>query len=111
MSYNNGNNYYYIDRIRIASEQIDSLSRRLSIESENLFNGYIQGNYLLTQVPAAVTNGLLSGFKAYRKKEVTPGQQYDFQFNITASNVKIVNTPPDLRRTYALRWTGRYFGR
>lgn len=34
MSYNNGNNYYYIDRIRIASEQIDSLSRRLSIESE-----------------------------------------------------------------------------
>lgn len=93
MSYNNGNNYYYIDRIRIASEQIDSLSRRLSIESENLFNGYIQGNYLLTQVPAAVTNGLLSGFKAYRKKEVTPGQQYDFQFHITASNVKIVNTP------------------
>ena len=93
MSYNNGNNYYYIDRIRIASEQIDSLSRRLSIESEDLFNGYIQGNYLLSQVPSAVANGLLSGFKAYRKKEVTPGQQYDFQFHITASNVKIVNTP------------------
>lgn len=93
MSYNSAGRYYYIDRILVQSQAVDSLRRRLSVESDGLFDGYIEGNYLLSQVPAAIANGLLSGFKTYRKKTVTPGQRYDFQLNIAASNVKVVNTP------------------
>lgn len=93
MSYNNGSNYYYLDRILIESQILDSAQRRLSIDSDELFNGYIEGNYLLSEVPSAVMNGLLARFKPYQKRKVTPGQEYSFQLNITASNVKIVNTP------------------
>ena len=93
MSYNSAGRYYYIDRILVQSQTLDSVRRRLSVESDGLFDGYIEGNYRLSQVPDAVANGLLSGFKIYQKKTVTPGQRYDFQLNIAASNVKVVNTP------------------
>ena len=93
MSYNNGSNYYYIDQVLIESQILDSTRRRLSIDSDELFNGYIEGNYLLSEVPSAVMNGLLARFKPYQKRKVTSGQEYSFLLNITASNVKIVNTP------------------
>ena len=53
MSYN----YYSINRILIESEkEIDSTRRRLSIESDELFNGYIEGNYLLSGSPSYDTS-------------------------------------------------------
>ena len=86
-------NYHYIDRILIESQAVDSVSHRLSVVSDGLFDGYIEGNYRLSEVPAAVMNGLLSGFKPYRKRPVTPGQKYSFRMDVTASEVKVINTP------------------
>lgn len=89
MSYN----YYFINRILIESEKIDSTRRRLSIESDELFNGYIEGNYLLSEVPATILNGIMGGFKTYEKKKTTPGQQYVFELDLSAPDVRIINTP------------------
>ncbi|MDD4820629.1 MAG: translocation/assembly module TamB domain-containing protein, partial [Flavobacteriales bacterium] len=93
VSYNNGSNYYYIDRVEIASTQVNTLSRRLTIDADDIFNGYVQGNYLLTELPSTFTNAIFSKFKVYQKKKVTPMQNYSFEVDVTASNIKIINTP------------------
>lgn len=89
MSYN----YYFINRILIQAEKIDNTRRRLSIDSDELFNGYIEGDYLLTEIPATITNGIMGGFKTYEKKKVTPGQEYIFELDVSAPDVRIINTP------------------
>ena len=93
ISYNNGNNYYYIDRVEITSTDVDSVNRRLSITADNVFDGYVQGDFLLTELPSTFVNAMMSDFKIYQKKKVEKGQNYAFAMDVTASNVKIINTP------------------
>jgi len=80
-SYSNQNNDYYFKDFTITSENKDSI-RELKVNSTDIINGYVRGNFKYRQLMKLGMNSLGSLFVNYEKEPVTPGQFLDFRFNI-----------------------------
>ena len=80
-SYSNQNDDYYFKDFTITSENKDSI-RELKVNSTDIVNGYVRGNFRFQQLKKLGMNSLGSLFVNYEKEPVTPGQFMDFSFNI-----------------------------
>ena len=93
VSYNAGNKYYFISGIEASATIDNDTLRVLSITADDIFNAYVKGDFLLSQLPSTFTNAIFSRFHSYTQRPTREGQSYDFSLEVTAPNVKIINTP------------------
>ncbi len=80
-SYSNQNDDYYFKDFTIISENKDSI-RSLRVNSTDIIDGYVQGNFKFRDLKKLGMNSLGSLFVNYKKEVVEQGQFLDFKFNI-----------------------------
>ncbi len=78
----------------ITSENRDTI-REIKVNSTDIVNGYVRGNFSYRQLKKLGMNSLGSLFMNYEKEIVTPGQFLDFRFNIHSKIVDVFF--PDLQ--------------
>ncbi|MEL4454329.1 translocation/assembly module TamB domain-containing protein [Lutimonas vermicola] len=87
-SYSNQNDDYYFKDFTITSENRDTI-REVKVNSTDIVNGFIKGNFSYRQLKKLGMNSLGSLFMNYEKEKVTPGQFLDFRFNIHSKIVDV----------------------
>jgi len=87
-SYSNQNDDYYFKDFTITSENKDEV-REVKVNSTDIINGYVIGNFKFRQLKKLGLNSLGSLFINYEKEEVTQGQYLDFRFNIYSKIVDV----------------------
>ncbi len=92
-SYSNQNDDYFFKDFVISSYFRDSI-RELTVNSTDIINGYIRGNFRFGQLSKLGKNSLGSLFVNYEKEKVIAGQYLDFRFNIYNKIVEVFY--PDL---------------
>ncbi len=80
-SYYNQNDNYYFKDFNIVSIIKDSI-REVYVNSTDIINGSIKGNFQFRQLKTLAKNSFGSLFDNYKKEEVKKGQFLDFNFNI-----------------------------
>jgi hypothetical protein len=80
-SYSNQNDDYYFKDFTVTSENKDSI-RELKVNSTDIINGFVRGNFKYRELKKLAMNSLGSLFVNYEKEQVMPGQFLDFRFNI-----------------------------
>lgn len=93
-SYSNQNDDYYFKDFTITSENKGDL-REVKVNSTDIVNGYIKGNFQFRQLKKLGVNSLGSLFVNYEKEPVTEGQFLNFRFNIYNKIVDVFF--PDLK--------------
>ncbi len=93
-SYSNQNDDYYFKDFAITSENKDSI-REMKVNSTDIVNGYVRGNFKFRQLKKLGMNSLGSLFVNFEKDEVTEGQFLDFRFNIHSKIIDVFF--PDLQ--------------
>ncbi len=93
-SYSNQNDDYYFKDFTITSENRDTI-REVKVNSTDIVNGFVRGNFKFRQLKKLGMNSLGSLFMNYEKELVTPGQFLDFRFNIHSKIVDVFF--PDLQ--------------
>ncbi len=79
--YINENNIFSFKDFYIKSTAKDSI-REVIIDSEDIINGNIKGDFKFKELPKLAKNSLGSLFANYQKEGVSEGQFLDFHFNI-----------------------------
>jgi hypothetical protein len=92
-SYSNQNDDYFFKDFAISSYFKDTL-REVTVNSTEIINGYVRGDFKFRQLKLLGQNSLGSLFVNYEKKEVLEGQYLDFRFNIYNKIVEVFY--PDL---------------
>ena len=92
-SYSNQNDDYFFKDFNISSYFRDSI-REVAVNSTDIINGYIRGDYRFGQLRKLGKNSLGSLFVNYEKEDVIAGQYLDFRFNIYNKIVEVFY--PDL---------------
>ncbi len=87
-SYSNQNDDYYFKDFTITSENRDTI-REVKVNSTDIVNGFVKGNFSYRQLKKLGMNSLGSLFMNYEKEKVTPGQFLDFRFNIHSKIVDV----------------------
>ena len=87
-SYSNQNDDYYFKDFTITSENKDTI-RELRVNSTDIVEGFIRGNFKYRQLKSLGMNSLGSLFVNYEKEPVTPGQFLDFRFNIYSKIIDV----------------------
>ena len=87
-SYSNQNDDYYFKDFTITSENKDTI-RELKVNSTDIVNGYVRGNFRYRQLKKLGMNSLGSLFVNYEKEDVTAGQFLDFNFNIYSKIIDV----------------------
>lgn len=77
--YQNERDYYYFDDFMITSSFQDSL-RTIEINSPDIINGKISGEFLIEDIPNLFQNGVASIYANYIPREVTTNQYIDYEF-------------------------------
>jgi hypothetical protein len=80
-SYSNQNDDYYFKDFSIVSANKDSI-REMVVNSTDIINGYLTGNFKFRELKKLGMNSLGSLFVNYKKDKVVKGQFLDFNFNI-----------------------------
>ena len=93
-SYSNQNDDYYFKDFAITSENKDSI-RELKVNSTEIVNGFVRGNFKFRELKKLGMNSLGSLFVNYEKEDVDEGQFLDFRFNIHSKIVDVFF--PDLQ--------------
>jgi TamB, inner membrane protein subunit of TAM complex len=93
-SYSNQNDIYQFNDFYITSKRTDSV-RQVTIDSKEIINGSIKGNFKFRELGKLTKNSMGSLFVNYKKKEVAQGQFLDFKFNIYNKIVEVFF--PDLK--------------
>ena len=87
-SYSNQNDDYFFKDFAISSYFKDSI-REVSVNSTDIINGYIRGDFRFRQLKLLGQNSLGSLFVNYEKQDVLEGQYLDFRFNIYNKIVEV----------------------
>nr|WP_262913910.1 translocation/assembly module TamB [Aequorivita vitellina] len=77
--YQNERDYYYFDDFKITSTFQDSV-RTIEINSPDIINGKITGEFLIKDIPNLFQNGIASIYANYIPQEVTTNQYIDYEF-------------------------------
>jgi hypothetical protein len=93
-SYSNQNDVYEFNDFYISSKTIDTI-REVRIDSKEIINGSIRGDFKFKELGKLAQNSLGSLFVNYKNKEVTKGQFLDFKFHIYNKIVDVFF--PDLK--------------
>lgn len=80
-SYTNQKDNYYFDDFAISSVKNDSL-REVTINSDDIINGYIRGDFKFDELTKIAKNSLGSLFINFKKEKVSKGQFLNFNFRI-----------------------------
>lgn len=87
-SYTNQKDNYYFKDFTISSVKNDSL-RILSINSEDIINGSIKGDFKFKELGKIAKNSIGSVFDNFKKEKVSKGQFLDFNFSIYNKIVEV----------------------
>ena len=87
-SYRNENDLYYFGDLRITST-FDGAERTIEVNSPDVINGTIVGNFDVTQVDALFENALGSLYTNYRPNKFTTNQYLEFDFDIYNKIVEV----------------------
>ncbi len=79
--YQNERDYYYFDDFNITSS-FEGPVRTIEINSPDIINGKISGEFLIKDIPNLFQNGIASIYANYIPQEVTTNQYIDYQFVI-----------------------------
>lgn len=77
--YQNERDYFYFDDFTIAST-FDGPVRTIEINSPDILNGEISGEFLIADIPNLFQNGIASIYANYIPQEVTTNQYIDYEF-------------------------------
>ena len=87
-SYSNQNDDYFFKDFAISSYFKDTL-REVTVNSTDIINGYVRGDFKFNQLKLLGQNSLGSLFVNYEKKKVLEGQFLEFRFNIYNKIVEV----------------------
>ena len=93
-TYINQNGNYYFKDFNISSTNLDSI-RELRINSTDIIQGSIKGNFKFSELKKLALNSLGSLFVNYQKEGVSKGQFLEFNFNIYNKIIEVFY--PDVR--------------
>ena len=79
--YQNERDYFYFDDFTVTSS-FDGPKRTIEINSPDIVNGQISGEFLIEDIPNLFQNGIASIYANYIPKEVTTNQYIDYEFVI-----------------------------
>ncbi len=77
--YQNEREYYYFDDFTVTSS-FDGPVRTIEINSPDIMNGKISGEFLIEDIPNLFQNGIASIYANYIPQEVTTNQYIDYEF-------------------------------
>ncbi|UCE93979.1 MAG: translocation/assembly module TamB [Flavobacteriaceae bacterium] len=87
-SYSNQNDDYYFKDFTVTSENKDTI-REIKVNSSEIVNGYLRGNFKFRDLKKLGINSLGSLFVNFEKEEVEQGQFLDFRFSIYSKIVDV----------------------
>lgn len=93
-SYSNQNDDYFFKDFTITSVNRDTI-REVKVNSTDIVDGYLRGNFKFSQLKTLGMNSLGSLFLNYEKERVTSGQFLNFSFNIHSKIIDVFF--PDLK--------------
>lgn len=79
--YQSERDYYYFDDFTITST-FDEEVRTIEINSPDILNGQISGEFLIEDIPNLFQNGVASIYANYKPREVTTNQYITYEFEI-----------------------------
>jgi hypothetical protein len=79
--YQNEREYYYFDDFTVTSS-FEGKVRTIEINSPDIINGRISGEFLIEDIPNLFQNGIASIYANYIPREVTTNQYIDYEFEI-----------------------------
>ena len=77
--YQNERDYYYFDDFNVTSS-FEGPVRTIEINSPDIINGKITGEFLIEDIPNLFQNGIASIYANYIPQEVTTNQYIDYEF-------------------------------
>ncbi len=77
--YQNERDYYYFDDFTVSSS-FNGPVRTIEINSPDIINGKISGEFLIADIPNLFQNGVASIYANYIPQEVTTNQYIDYEF-------------------------------
>lgn len=81
-TYQNQTDLYYFDDLSITSTFDPEGIRTIAVESPDVINGQVTGNFKISEVGALVENSLGSIYTNYRPNTITSNQFMEFDFDI-----------------------------
>ncbi len=88
-TYQNQNDLYYFDDLSINSSFDAEGIRTIAVESPDVVNGEITGNFKISEVDALIENSLGSIYTNYRPNVITSNQYMEFNFDIYNKIVEV----------------------
>ena len=86
--YQNEIDNFYFDDFKITSYQED-LKRIIKINSPDIITGFIDGEFLIEEIPSLFINGIGSVYTNFRPLKISKNQYLDFDFEIYNKLVEI----------------------
>ncbi|PCE62683.1 DUF490 domain-containing protein [Sediminicola luteus] len=83
-SYKNPNDTYYFEDFQVSSTFESDTLRVIDINSPDIFNGYIKGNFRVRELGQMVQNSIGSIYTNYQPYEIRPGQFVDFNLKVNS---------------------------
>lgn len=87
--YKNSKDQYYFSNFELKSSFDAENVRTIEMNSPDIVNGYVRGNFQVNQVKDIVENALGSIYTNYSPNKLKPGQFLDFDFDISPKIVEI----------------------
>lgn len=88
-TYQNSNDLYYFDDLRIASTFDEEGIRTISVNSPDVISGQVTGNFDISQVRPLIENAIGSIYTNYRPNIITDNQYMEFDFDIYNKIVEV----------------------
>ncbi|WP_325202028.1 translocation/assembly module TamB domain-containing protein [Flavobacterium sp.] len=88
-SYQNRKDTYYFEDFHVQSTFDEQRVRTITINSPDIINGKVIGNFKVNQVPKIVENALGSLYANYSPYKLKPGQFLDFDFIINNKIIEV----------------------
>ena len=92
--YQSENDDFYFDDFTITSKK-DEFKKTIDINSPDIMTGYIEGEFLIEDIPDLFINGVGSVYANFKPKEITENQYIDFDFEVYNKLIEVF--VPDLQ--------------
>ncbi|MBC9795505.1 translocation/assembly module TamB [Sinomicrobium sp. FJxs] len=87
-SYKNQNDNYYFEDFKIISV-IDTTERVITVDSPEIINGFMKGNFSFRELGKIVQNSVGSIYANYNPYEIQPDQYVEFNFFINSKIIEV----------------------
>lgn len=88
-TYQNPRDLYYFDDLSVKSSFDEEGIRTIAVESPDVINGEITGNFKISEIDALVENSIGSIYTNYRPNTITSDQFIEFNFDIYNKIVEV----------------------